>query len=74
MYNCTQQYMNSTYMKFNPQATLKWAAQRMHSKVIKLVMHNANTSAHNSTNSRTAVGYPAATKSAGRRNWRPNTT
>ena len=35
--------MNSTYMKFNPQATLKWAAQRMHSKVIRLVMHNANT-------------------------------
>ena len=26
------------------QATLKWAAQRMHSKVIRLVMHNANTS------------------------------
>ena len=29
-------------MKFSPQATLKWAAQRMHSKVIRLVMHNAN--------------------------------
>ena len=25
------------------QATLKWAAQRMHSKVIRLVMQNANT-------------------------------
>ena len=30
-------------MKFSPQATLKWAAQRMHSEVIRLVMHNANT-------------------------------
>ena len=39
-----QQYRNSTYMKFSLQATLKWAAQRMHSKVIRLVMHNANTS------------------------------
>ena len=29
-------------MKFSLQATLKWAAQRMHSKVIRLVMHNAN--------------------------------
>ena len=38
----TQQCRNSTYMKFSPQATLKWAAQRMHSKVIRLVMHNAN--------------------------------
>ena len=43
MYSYTRQYMNSTYMKFNPQATLKWAAQRMHSKVIRLVMYNANT-------------------------------
>ena len=42
MYNYTQQCKNSAYMKFNPQATLKWAAQRMHSKVISLVMHNAN--------------------------------
>ena len=29
-------------MKFSPQATLEWAAQRMHSKVIRLVMYNAN--------------------------------
>ena len=43
MYTYTQQYRNSTYMKLSLQATLKWAAQRMHSKVIKLVMHNANT-------------------------------
>ena len=42
MYTYTQQYRNSTYMKFSLQATLKWAAQRMHSKVIRLVMHNTN--------------------------------
>ena len=42
MYSYTRQCRNSTYMKFNPQATLKWAAQRMHSKVIRLVMQNAN--------------------------------
>ena len=42
MYIYTQQYSNSTYMKFSPQATLEWAAQRMHSKVIGLVMYNAN--------------------------------
>ena len=30
-------------MKFSLQATLKWAAQCMHSKVIRLVMHNAKT-------------------------------
>ena len=43
MYTYTQQYRNSTYMKFSLQATLKWAAQRMHSKVIRLIMHNANS-------------------------------
>ena len=43
MYIYTQQCRNSAYMKFSLQATLKWAAQRMHSKVIRLVMHNANT-------------------------------
>ena len=43
MYIYTQQCRNSTYMKCSLQATLKWAAQRMHSKVIRLVMHNANT-------------------------------
>ena len=42
MYTYTQQYRNSTYMKFSLRATLKWAAQRMHSKVIRLVMHNGN--------------------------------
>ena len=44
MYTYTQQYRNSTYMKFSLQATLKWAAQHMHSKVIRFVMHNANSS------------------------------
>ena len=43
MYIYTQQCRNSTCMKLRLQATLKWAAQRMHSKVIRLVMHNANT-------------------------------
>ena len=45
MYTYTQQYRNSAYMKFSLQATLKWAAQCIHSKVIRLVMHNANTQA-----------------------------
>ena len=45
MYIYAQQCRNSVYMKFSPQATLKWAAQRMHSKVIRLVMHNTNMQA-----------------------------
>ena len=45
IYTYTQQYQNSVYMKFTIQTTLKWAAQRMHREVIKLVMHNANTGA-----------------------------
>ena len=56
MYTYTQQYRNSAYMKFSLQATLKWAAQRMHSKVIRLVMHNANK---NSQTVRTMVTLAA---------------
>ena len=49
MYIYTWQCRNSVYMKFSPQATLKWVAQRMHSKVIRSVMHNANISSQGSS-------------------------
>ena len=44
IYAYTQQYRNSVNMNFSIQATHKWATQRMHSKVMRLVMHNANSS------------------------------